>query len=362
MLNGGTMTNSGKQLGVAIIGCGYWGMNYVRVFQELANARVVAVCDQRPERLQEVHKRYPSLQLATDVSEALLFDGVDAAVVCTEATSHFAVASRCLQSGKHVLVEKPITTNEPDAFALISLAESKSLTLMVGHTFIYNSGIKKIKECLGQSQIYYLHAKRTNLGPIRRDVNASWDLATHDIAIFGYLLDKSPAWVSAVGSRILGTAREDVGFITLGYDDGVLGNIHVSWVDPTKAREVFVVCSDKQVIFNDLNGLEQVRIFEKGVRPLATTISSFGEHQLLIRDGDIISPKIEVSEPLKMECCHFIDCVIEGKRPDTGGWEGLEVLLVLKAIDRSMQLRGQRVEVEQIGSHSNVTEAACAVR
>jgi predicted dehydrogenase len=336
-------------------------MNYVRVFQELTNAHVVAVCDRRPDRLQEVHRQYPSLQLASDIGEILCLDGVDAAVVCTEASGHFATAGRCLQAGKHVLVEKPITTNEQDASELIALAESKSLTLMVGHTFIYNSGIIKLKECIGQSQIYYLHAKRTNLGPIRWDVSAPWDLATHDIAIFRYLLDRSPSWVSAVGSRILGTSREDVGFITLGYEDDVLGNIHVSWVDPTKAREIFVVCSDKQIVFNDLNGLEPVRIFEKGVRPLATKASSFGEHQMLIRDGDIVSPKTQVTEPLKVECRHFLDCVIEGKRPITSGAEGLEVLCVLKAIDRSMQLRGQRVEVEQIGNHSDIAETTSAV-
>jgi predicted dehydrogenase len=341
------MANSQGQVGIAIVGCGYWGMNYVRVFQELPGARVTVVCDQRPERLQEAYKRYPALQLATDLDQALSLDGVDAVVVCTEATSHYAVASRCLQKGKHVLVEKPITTNEHDALRLITLAEAKSLKLMVGHTFIYNAGIHKVKEQLNGSQIYYLHARRTNLGPIRRDVNAPWDLATHDIAIFYHLLGKSPEWVSAVGSTILGTVREDVGFITLGYDNGLLGNIHVSWADPTKAREISVVCSDKQIVFNDLNGLEQVRVFQKGVCPLVTKSSSFGEHQLLIRDGDILSPKIEVSEPLKNECRHFVECIVENKRPITSGLEGLEVIRVLKAIDRSMKAFGERIEVAE---------------
>jgi predicted dehydrogenase len=355
------MKSSGKTVGVAIIGCGYWGMNYVRIFQELPNARLVAVCDQRPQRLEEVVRRYPALQCRRDIREVLRLKGVDVVVVCTEASRHFAIAKSCLEAGKHALVEKPLTTSEQDASELIALAESKALTLMVGHTFVYNSGIRKLKECIGQSQVYYLHAKRTNLGPIRWDVSALWDLATHDIAIFGYLLDRSPAWVSAVGSRILSTTREDVGFVTLGYDDGVLANIQVSWVDPTKAREIFVVCSDKQVVFNDLNGLEPVKVFERGVSPLAAKASSFGEHQLLIRDGDIVSPRVEVTEPLKVECRHFLDCVMDGKRPITDGTEGLQVLYVLKAIDRSIQLRGQRVEVEDSVSQFNVGEAIRAV-
>ena len=350
-----------KQLGIAIVGCGYWGMNYVRLFQELPGTRVKFVCDQRTERLREVNNRYPALGLATELDDVVSSDEVDAVIVSTEASSHYAVASRCLRAGKHVLVEKPITTNEHDALVLIALAEQESRILMVGHTFIYNSAVAKIKQCLNGSQIYYLHARRTNLGPIRKDVNALWDLATHDIAIFHHLMGRSPEWVSAVGSRILGTMREDVGFITMGYSDGVLGHIHVSWADPTKAREISVICSDKQVVFNDLNTLEQVRVFEKGVRPLVSNASSFGEHQLFIRDGDIISPKVEVSEPLKNECRHFVECIVEKRRPLTSGLEGVEVLRVLNAIDRSMKSFGKQIEVTQRGEYTVGGQAERAV-
>jgi predicted dehydrogenase len=225
---------------------------------------------------------------------------------------------------------------------------------MVGHTFIYNPAVRKVKEYVSDApdQVYYLHACRTNLGPIRRDVNALWDLATHDIAIFNYLLDGVPEWVSAVGARVLRNGREDVGFISLGYPDRILGHIHVSWADPNKAREIVVVCSDKRIVFNDLSGMEQVRVFEKGIRPVTTEPMSYGEYRLQIRDGDILSPKIEVSEPLKNQCRHFLECVETGKRPLTSGREGIDVLRVLKAMDRSVALQGTQVEVEKDGHYS----------
>jgi predicted dehydrogenase len=337
-----------EQLGIAIFGCGYWGINYLRVFNELPESRVIVVCDQRIDRLQEVGRRFPRVKLTTEVEEALRLDAAEAAVVCTEATAHYDITRRCLAAGKHVLVEKPITTTVTDAEELIALAESKDATLMVGHTFLYNAGIRKIKTYIQQAEVgrvYYLYARRTNLGPIRRDVNALWDLAPHDVSIFNYLLDSVPEWVSAVGVKVLQNCHEDVGFISLGYQNGIVGHIHVSWADPNKVREVVVVGSDKRIVFNDLNTLERVRVFEKGVMPVTSEASSYGEYHFLMRDGDIISPRIEVDEPLKNQCSHFLDCVTRGNRPLTGGWDGLAVVRVMEAIDRSIERKGAPVEV-----------------
>jgi predicted dehydrogenase len=336
-----------EQLGVAILGCGYWGINYVRVFSELAEARVVTVCDERPERLKEVARRFPGTHLTTDADAAIRMDGVDAVVVCTNATTHHDVTGRCLAAGKHVLVEKPLTTLSTDADELIELADAQSCVLMVGHTFIYNGAIRKVKEFIeqGDDRIYYLYSCRTNLGPIRKDVNALWDLAPHDIAIFNFLLDSRPEWVSAVGAKVLRNCREDVGFISLGYPDGVVGHVHVSWADPHKAREVVVVGSDRRIVFDDMNGVEQVRIFEKGVRVVETEPLTYGEYHFHIRDGDILSPRIEVGEPLKNQCRHFLECVTRGVKPVTGGREGQDVVRVLEAVDRSMALKGAPVEV-----------------
>jgi len=352
-LGGKKHLESAKPLGVAIIGCGYWGMNYVRIFNELTDARVLAVCDQSAERLNEVARRFPGVYLTTQIDDAASQPDVDAVVVCTEASTHFNVARRLLMAGKHVLVEKPLTIIAADSEKLIDLAESNSAILMVGHTFIFNAGVRKVKEYVqdDRGRVYYLYARRTNLGPIRRDVNALWDLAPHDIAIFNYLLGSTPQWVSAVGGKVLGNCRDDVGFISLGYPDNVLAHVHVSWADPDKAREVVVVKSDKRIVFNDLNGVEQVRVFEKGVSPVEHEPLNYGEFRFEIRDGDIISPRIEPVEPLKHQCRHFLDCVRTGKRPISSGVEGRDVVRVLEAVNRSIECKGLQVEVENKGDY-----------
>lgn len=345
-----------QPIGVGIVGCGYWGINYVRVLNEIPEASVVAVCDKRQGRLDDIARRTPGVQLTTDLEALLDNDSIDAVVICTEATSHFKVASRCLRAGKHVLLEKPITTRVEDALELGRMADERSLTVMVGHTFIYNNGISAIESYLEQRQdrIYYLHASRTNLGPIRRDVNAIWDLATHDIAIFNHLLKGTPEWVCAVGGKVLGNSRVDVGFICLGYADGVLGHIHVSWADPNKCREVVVVCSERRLVFNDLNATEPVRIYEKGVSAATEEPQSFGEYQLKIRQGAIVSPAIEPGEPLKNQCRHFLECIHTGSKVKSGVEEGVGVLMTLEAIERSMELQGTTVKVE---SHEYYAQA-----
>jgi predicted dehydrogenase len=337
------------KVGIAIFGSGYWGINYVRVFHELPAARVVAVCDLSQNRLQEVKQRFPEVEVTSELDHALQLDGVEAAVVCTQAKTHYDIAWRCLAAGKHVLIEKPITTTAVEAEALIRLAKSKSLILMVGHTFLYNSGVRKVKEYINQAQagqLYYLYARRTNLGPIRQDVNAMWDLAPHDISIFNYLLDRTPEWVSAVGVRALGNQHEDVGFVSLGYPNGLVGHIHVSWADPNKVREVVIVGSKKRIVFDDLNALERVKIYEKGVTPASPEAASFGEFQFTVRDGDIFSPRVEVSEPLKNQCLHFLECVTQDKQPFTDGQTGIAVVQVMQAIDRSLQHQGAPVLVK----------------
>jgi predicted dehydrogenase len=335
-------------------------MNYVRILHELSDARVVAVCDQRAERLQEVGRRYPAVHLTSQVSDAASQPGVDAVVVCTEATSHYNIARRLLSAGKHILVEKPLTTTAVESEELISLADEKSVTLMVGHTFIFNPGIRKMKEYVDRQggRVYYVHARRTNLGPIRHDVNALWDLAPHDIAIFNYLLDSTPEWVSAVGGKVLRNCREDVGFISLSYPGDILGHIHVSWADPDKAREVVVVKGDSRIVFNDLNGAEQVCVYEKGVTTLELEPANYAESRFQIRDGDIISPRIEPSEPLKNECRHFLECVKLGQRPISSGIEGRDVVRVLEAVNRSIQLKGMQVEVESNGHYADTVSIA----
>lgn len=332
---------------VGIVGCGYWGVNYVRVFNELPDSTVTRVCDQRLERLDFIKQRYPIVSTHTTLPDLLQDTHMRAVVVSTPTSSHYEVAKACLQAGKHVLVEKPLTASVEQCEELIQLAAEAERVLMVGHTFLYNAGIRKLRGLVSGEEfgkIYYLHATRTNLGPIRQDVNAVWDLAPHDISIFDYILGTLPICVSAVGSRLLEDGWEDVAFITLTYPGDVIGNIHVSWADPNKVREVVVVGSNRRIVFDDMNNLERIRIFEKGVAPQQEA-GSFGEFRLLMRDGDILSPKVEPSEPLKNQAIQFLECIDRGQAPLTDGQNGLDVVRVLVAIDESMRKHGAPVEV-----------------
>lgn len=334
--------------GIAVIGCGYWGINYLRVLRDMPQVRRLVAVDSRIDRLKEIHARFRDISLSESADEIFHDPDIEAVVVCTPASTHYEVVGQALASGKSVLVEKPITTRTDQARELVDQAESLGLTLAVGHTFLYNPAVRKVKSYIDENklgQLYYVYARRTNLGPIRDDVNALWDLATHDLSIVNYLLGRNPRWVSAVGTNVLRSGVADVGFMVLGYEDHVLAHIHVSWADPNKVREVVVVGSERRVVFDDVKIGEQVRVYEKGVTSLALPDGEAFGLDLLIRDGDIVSPKIELSEPLKNQCLNFIQCIQSGDRPVADGLSGLAVVETMEAIDQSLLLRGAPVEI-----------------
>lgn len=334
--------------GIGLIGCGYWGVNYLRVMGELP-ATVLRAADASPERRAFVRSRYPHLRIDA-APEAMLRDpAVDAVIVSTPAVSHFPLVRQVLLAGKHCLVEKPLTVDTYTGQELAELAEQVGRVLLVGHTFLFNAGIQKMKRVMASPEfgrVYYLHATRTNLGPIRDDVNALWDLAPHDVAILNFLLDSVPEQVSAVGGSFLAPAvHEDVAFATLRYPGGVIGNIHVSWADPNKVREVVAVGSEQRVVFDDLNNLERIRIFHKGVSYAQTDIGSYGEFRLLVRDGDIVSPRVEPSEPLKNQCRHFLEVIAGHEGAISDAWTGVGVVRVIEAVSESMRLDGAPVSL-----------------
>jgi predicted dehydrogenase len=333
---------------IALVGLGYWGPNYARVLSDLPGAELTVVCDQRADRLALVQQRHSSVAACATLDDLFVRDDVDAIVIATPASTHEALVRAALTHGRHVLVEKPMALHAAGCESLCDLADSAGRVLMVGYTFLYNAGVRKMKEVMAPEQFgqpYYLHATRTNLGPIRQDVNAAWDLAPHDIAIFNHLLEEQPLWASAIGTRVLKTNREDIAFATLGFKNDVIGNIHVSWADPNKVREVVAVGSRRRVVFDDLNNVERVRVFERGVSVGEAISDSFGEFKLLVRDGDIISPKVEPSEPLKNQCADFVSAIQTGRAPLAGGRFGAGVVRTLVAIDASMRSRGAAVEV-----------------
>jgi predicted dehydrogenase len=349
---------------VAVIGCGYWGMNYVRVLNELPDAEVTA-CDPRTNRLDEIARRFPGVGLDDDVGEILADERIAAVIVCTPATSHHDIAVPALQAGKHVLVEKPLTVEVSDSDELIALAALMDRVLLTGHTFIYNEGVRHVKALVEEGALgetYYLYATRTNLGPFRSDVNALWDLAPHDVAIFNHLLEDLPRSVTAVGGKVLGNGLEDVGFVTLRYPGGRIGHIHVSWADPQKVRECVIVGSDRRIAFNDLDPVERVRVFDRGVKlDHADGAATFGEI-LQIRSGEIRSPALPATEPLKSLSGHFLHCIRRGERPRTPGREGRDVVAVMQAIQTSLASGGAPVAVAAGGGEPERGALASAVR
>ena len=329
-------------VGIGLVGCGRWGLNYLRAFSEIDGCRIVAACDLSADRLNEAQRRLAGLRTGTDVGELLAARDVDAIVVATDASRHYEVARAALEAGKDCLVEKPLTTDVDQARELRDLAGRMQRLLMVGHVFRYNPGINHLQKVIGSGalgQLEYLTFTRTNLGPIRSDVNVVWDLMTHDVSILLHFLNQVPAWVSAQGASFLSSRCEDVAFATLGFGDGVVANIRASWLDPRKVREITVVGSGKMAFFNDLETQEPVRIFDKGAMR-EPSYESFGEFKLVTRTGDVVSPAIPASEPLKNQCQHFLRSVLTRQPVLSDGNDGLRVVEVVVAINQSIARRG----------------------
>lgn len=334
--------------GISVMGLGHWGPHYVRIFSQLPDCRLVSFCDTDAGRVKEMSDAFPGALATADPEEIYRSEDVNAVIVATPASTHFDIAMRCIEGGKDLLVEKPLALTAAECGRLVEAAARRGTILMVGHTFIYNAGVNKIKEIADAGdlgRIYYLLFTRTHLGLIREDVSAVWDLAPHDVSIASYILGDKPEGVSAVGSAFLKDGRQDVAFANIFYPDGVVANIHVSWIDSNKERRVTVVGSERRVVFDDLNNLETVKIFEKGVS-VEKPVSDFGEFRLLLRDGDIISPRIEPSEPLKNMCRHFLDCLRTRQKPMTDGVSGLQTVKVMEAIEQSLVGKGCYVPIE----------------
>jgi len=337
-----------QERAIAVIGTGHWGPHYLRIFSQLPGIRLVACADTNSERLAEMAKQFPLVNMTLDPSEIWASDDASAVVVATPASTHYEIAMRCIEAGKDLLVEKPLSLDSSECLELGRAAEAAGTVLMVGHTFLYNAAVQKIKELVDEDRlgrIYYLLFTRTHLGLIRSDVSAIWDLAPHDISIASYVLGTRPEGVSAVGQAFLKEGRQDVAFVTLFYPEDVLTNIHVSWIDSNKERRVTVVGSERRVVFDDLNSLETIKIYDKGIS-VERPVSDFGEFKLLLRDGDILSPKLELSEPLRNMCTHFIECIESREQPLTDATSGYETVKIMEAIESSLERKGEYVPLE----------------
>lgn len=338
-------------IGVAVIGAGHWGPNLIRNFHNNDSSTVVWVVDVNATRLEQVRGRFPDVKIDTAASGALSDPNVDAVVVATPTSTHYNVAKAALERAKHVLVEKPIATDVRHAEQLCDLAGEKRVVLMVGHVFLYNAAIQRVKEYIDRGKlgrIYYISMVRTNLGPIRMDVNAAWDLASHDISIVNFWLGTEALAASAIGGIWVNPGLEDALFATLRYPGDVLVNLHASWLNPRKARDITVVGDRRMLTFDDMNLSEPLRIYDKQVTEeliVPDFIDTFASFRASVREGDIMIPRVATGEPLQAECDHFIDCILAGKPPLTGGQEGLAVVRALEAIERSIRNGGQEEKV-----------------
>jgi predicted dehydrogenase len=319
----------------------------VRNLMAVPEARVLAVCDVRPERLALAAAAYPGLQTTSDFQAVLADPRIDAVVIATPVSLHYDLARAVLAAGKHALVEKPLAASVEQAQRLIEAAASRRLTLMVGHTFVYTSAVRKIHELMasdGVGQVYYYDSVRINLGLFQRDVNVIWDLAVHDLSILDYVLAARPRAVAATGMSHIPGEPENIAYLTLFFADNLIAHIHVNWLAPVKVRRTLIGGSRKMILYDDVEPSEKVRVYDKGITLDANPDSVY---QMLIgyRSGDMWAPRLDVTEALRTEMGHFVECIHTGATPLTGGAAGLRVVRVLEAATQSIRQQGRLVEL-----------------
>ncbi len=333
---------------IGVIGAGHWGPNYVRNFRELDAAQMVAVADPRADARATLQQRFPDLKLYEDYRELLAEGEIDGVVVATPASTHHEIGMACLQAGKHVLIEKPLANSAAAALELAQYPLADGQIFMVGHIFRFHPGINRVRELMYEGTLgttRYLHCVRTNLGPVRKDVSVIWDLAPHDVSIALHLFNGMPARVSATMGYYLQNSPGDVAFITLTFPGDELVNIHVSWVDPQKRREVDVIGTNALVRFDDMNVGETVRIVQRALLEVPS-YSTFGEFQLVTHAGESVIPFIPPKEPLKEQCQEFLKSIQTRQQPLSDVRDGYRICAILEAAEASAKQDGAPVNIE----------------
>ncbi|MGE5698961.1 MAG: Gfo/Idh/MocA family protein [Deltaproteobacteria bacterium] len=338
-----------KKISVAVVGCGYWGPNLIRNFNSLQDCRVKLVCDRDSKRLAHMKQLYSSVETSQDFESLLDDKELDAVVVATPVHLHYEMARKSLEAGKHTMIEKPMAPSSAECSELVETAAKRNLVLMVGHTFIYSTPVRRIKEIIDSGdigEVQYISSRRLNLGLFQKDINVTWDLAPHDIAIILYLLGKTPVSVNCQGKAHINKDIEDVTNLSLNFPNGGFATIHSSWLDPNKVREMIIVGSKRMIVYNDNEPLEKIKIYDKRVE-VPPHYDTFAEFQYSYHYGDAFIPYLKQVEPLKVECQHFLDSIEKGSRPETSGIEGLRVVQILEAASRSLKNDGNKVDIDR---------------
>jgi predicted dehydrogenase len=333
-------------INVGVIGYGYWGPNMVRNFYANKDAKVSWVCDLSKDRLGLVEAGYPTVKTTTDHKDIMKDAGVDAVVISTPVSAHFPLAQEALESGKNVLLEKPMTSTVEQSEKLVELAAKKKKTLMVDHTFLYTGAVRKMRELVDSGElgdIYYFDSVRVNLGLFQHDVNVIWDLAPHDFSIMDYLLQKDPEMVSAVGVSHLGDL-ENIAYVTVQYPGNLLGHLHVNWLAPVKVRTTLIGGTKKMIVYDDTEPSEKIKIYDKGV---SYSDKKEDVYQMLVqyRSGDMLAPKLEPTEALRLVSKEFTDSISENRKPLTDGVAGLRVVKLLESANESIKQKGKVIKL-----------------
>ncbi len=333
-------------INIGVIGYGYWGPNVIRNFASADDARVVAICDKKPESLNKISKQYPDIRCTTDSEEIIQSPDTDVIAVVTPVSTHHPLSMKALEQGKHLFVEKPFTLSCIQAEELINVAERKNRIIMVDHTFLFTGAVRKMKELIDQKTlgtIYYYDSTRINLGLFQHDVNVIWDLAPHDFSIMQYLIPEKPVAVVASGQSHV-CDKENVAYITVYCTNKMIAHFNVNWMSPVKVRSTLIGGEKKMLVWDDVSPDEKIKVYDKGV----DVKSSEGIYDLLVsyRSSDMWLPKVNQTEALKLECNYFVECVKSNTRPFNDGISGLQVVRMLEACDRSLRNQSAFVHLE----------------
>lgn len=335
-----------KRLKVAVIGTGYWGPNLIRNFLSLDDVENVIACDLDAGLLAKMKKNFTGIETSLNYEEVLSRQDVQVVAISTPVSSHFEIAKKSLEAGKHCWIEKPMTENSAQAEKLIELAKKNNLKIFADHTFVYTGAVRKMKEIMASGnlgEIYYFDSVRVNLGIFQHDVNVIWDLAPHDLSIMDYLLERKPIAVSAIGSCHVGNGLEDIAYLTLVFDNNFIAHFHVNWLAPVKVRKILIGGTKSMIVYDDMETSEKVKIYDNGIK----IGNREGVYETLVqyRTGNMISPKISQTEALSIATEHFIDCIINDKTPLTDGVSGLNVVRILEASTTSIKNQGKLIEI-----------------
>ncbi len=337
---------------IGVIGCGYWGPNLIRNFAENERAQLRWICDTDEKRLSAIGRRYPATHTATDYRQLLADPELAAVVIATPVATHYRFAKDALLAGKHVLIEKPFTTNSREARELVELAEGRGLTLMVDHTFIYTGAVRRIKEIVESGELgelLYFDSVRINLGLFQRDINVVWDLAPHDLSIMDYLVARDPVALTATGSSHIEAGIENIAYVMLRFADSFIAHFHFNWLSPVKIRRTLIAGSRKMIVYDDIEPTEKVRVYDKGVTTnrIESDRDKEAAYQTLVsyRTGDVWVPKLDSTEALTHVCAEFLDAIASRRAPLTDGVAGLRVVRLLEAAQESINQGGRLVEL-----------------